>query len=545
MNWIPAFAGMSVCVICHSRESGNPISYKMRELDYISETPISYRKNYGQFFTPSSVARLMAKWIMKGDPKSILDPAYGLGVFYDEIKKINPHKNIQFTGYEIDNRILDYLELDRDMANPKIIKGDYLEADIGIFDGVICNPPYVRFQKFLKRHDILPKIERQIGRKLIGYSNVASIFLVKALKELNLGGRLAFIMPFEFFNTGYGKEIKKSLLEDHLLKQIIIFSNEKDVFPDAITTVCVILCQNNRKKEPIKITQINSMEEINETSDISNFYQREIDSSDLPYNQKWTPIILSLFSEYEAPYSFCKLSLYGAFTRGIATGANEFFALTKSNIEKWNIDYNNLCKCITKSQQIRNAIFTENDFYNLFNADKPVYCLDVKDHEKQEIRNYIKQGERLGYNERYLTKTRSPWYKIENRTPAPILLGVFNRGRIKVIRNFTTAVNFTCFHSFYPNMFGRQVINKLFVYLLSDKGQEIIKANKRSYGDNLDKFEPGDLNVSLCPNQSQFALIEETEAQKVIDTAKTDEELAIQMSNKLIEWVGKRNKELC
>lgn len=35
----------------------------------------------------------------------------------------------------------------------------FLEANAGTFDGIICNPPYMRFQKFLKRHDVLPKIE--------------------------------------------------------------------------------------------------------------------------------------------------------------------------------------------------------------------------------------------------------------------------------------------------------------------------------------------------------------------------------------------------
>ena len=508
----------------------------MRECDYILEIPISYRKDFGQFFTPSSVAHLMAEWIMKDCPKTILDPAFGLGIFYDEIKNINSH-NLQFTAYEIDDHILSYLNLEESTTDLKIINGDYLEANIATFDGVICNPPYMRFQKFLKRHNVLPKIEKQIGKKLVGYANIASVFLVKALKELNLDGRLAFIMPFEFFNTGYGKEIKKSLLENHLLKQIIVFSNEKDIFPDATTTVCVLLCKNDGKKESIKITNIKANEEIIKISDISNFYQRKIKPTDLPYNKKWTPIILSSFSEQELPGGFCKLSLYGAFTRGIATGANVFFALTKSKIEELSIDDNNLCECITKSQQVRKALFTEDDFYTLYNADKPVYCLDVKDHEKQEIRNYIKQGENLGYNERYLTKIRSPWYKIEHRKPAQILFGVFSRGRLKVIRNFTKAINFTCFHSFYPNMFGEQLINKLFVYLLSDTGQDIIKTNKRSYGDNLDKFEPGDLNDSLCPSQKQFALIDDREAQKVIDTAQTDEELAIQMSNQLIERI--------
>ena len=116
-------------------------------------------------------------------------------------------------------------------------------------------------------------------------------------------------MPFEFFNTGYGKEIKKSLLANHLLKQIIIFSNEKEIFPDATTTVCVLLCKNDGKEEAIKITHIKTNEEIDKISDISNFYQQEIKPSDLPYDKKWTPIILSLFSEQEPPNGFCKLSL--------------------------------------------------------------------------------------------------------------------------------------------------------------------------------------------------------------------------------------------
>jgi adenine-specific DNA-methyltransferase len=509
----------------------------MRELKYIDETPLNHRKDYGQFFTPTPVARLMTKWVLKTNPETVLDPAFGLGVFYDEVIKIPSRNQVHFIGYEIDNNILAFLNHNGNNPYLRVINGDYLEAEAGHFDGIICNPPYMRFQKFLKRHDILPKIEEKIGKKLIGYSNISSVFLVKSLKELKTNGNLAYIMPFEFFNTGYGKEIKRSLLEHHLLKQIIIFSNEKELFPDATTTVCVLLCKNDGREDAIKIAKVSSNEEIFGISDVSNFYQRTIDPSDLPYNKKWTPIILSLFSDKEPPHGFCNLSLYGTFTRGIATGANNFFALRKSVIEKWKLGANNICKCITKSSQIHNAVFTEYDFNKLWNEDKSVYCLDVKDHKNPELRKYIEEGEKRGYHDRYLTKTRHIWYKIENRNPAPILFGVFNRGRLKVIRNYTTAINFTCFHSFYPNMFGHSLINKLFVYLLSDIGQEIIKNNKRSYGDDLDKFEPGDLNDSLCPSQEQFELISYEDAEKVISIAKADEKKAIQISNTLIKKV--------
>lgn len=59
--------------------------------------------------------------------------------------------------------------------------------------------------------------------------------------------------------------------------------------------------------------------------------------------------------------------------------------------------------------------------------DKPVYCLDAKDHNKPGIRKYLDEGERLGYHNRYLTKTRRTRIKLKIEKPAPILFGVFNR----------------------------------------------------------------------------------------------------------------------
>ena len=59
----------------------------MRESEYINQTTFARRKEYGQFFTPPAVARLMAQWVVKNQPETILDPAFGLGVFYDEIVK--------------------------------------------------------------------------------------------------------------------------------------------------------------------------------------------------------------------------------------------------------------------------------------------------------------------------------------------------------------------------------------------------------------------------------------------------------------------------
>ena len=508
------------------------------ETEYARSTSAAHRKDYGQFFTPLPVARLMTRWVLEDGPAAVLDPAFGLGVFYDAAAQSGRLRGGQrFVGYEIDDRILSYRARSAPRGNLEVRHQDYLEMDAGAFDGIVCNPPYMRFQKFLNRSDVLPKIEKQIGRKLLGYSNIASVFLVKSLHELNERGRLAFIMPFEFFNAGYGREIKQQLLQGHLLKQIVVFSNEKEIFPDATTTVCVLLCRKDHRAEPVKVTRIGSLAELGRIGDIGEYYQRRIDAAELPPGQKWTPILRSLFSGREPPDGFVKLSHYGAFKRGLATGANAFFGIRKTAAERWRLDRRDLRKCITRSPQIRKPVFTEDDFRELHQADHPVHCLAVTRHEDRHVRAYVADGERQGYHRRYLTSARRVWYEIERRTPAPLLFGVFSRGRLKIIRNLTDAINFACFHSFYPNVFGEELVDKLFVYLLSDQGQEVLKANKRSYGDDLDKFEPGDLNDCLCPSRAQLDLLDGDEVEKIVETAKTDEQTAIRMSNSLLEGV--------
>jgi adenine-specific DNA-methyltransferase len=282
---------------------------------------------------------------------------------------------------------------------------------------------------------------------------------------------------------------------------------------------------------------ISNEDEIERLRRIDDFYHYEIMPADLPYRKKWTPIIASLFYEKNIPSGFCRVSLYGTFVRGIATGANEFFALRKTEIEELKLGNENVRRCITKSAQIRKAVLTEDEFYGLYNRNMPVHCLDVKEHEKPEVIRYIEHGEEKGFQRRYLTQNRNPWYKIEYREPAPILVGVFSRGRLKVIRNYSSAVNFTCFHSFFPNMFGAKYVEKLFIYFFSDRGQELIKMNKRSYGNALDKLEPGDLNDCLCPSQEQLEMITDCEAERFIEIVRIDEEKAIRFSNQLVDRI--------
>ena len=67
--------------------------------------------------------------------------------------------------------------------------------------------------------------------------NISSAFLMKSISELKPGGRLAYLMPLEFMNTGYGAAVKEFLVKDRNLRAFIQLECEEEVFTGITTSV--------------------------------------------------------------------------------------------------------------------------------------------------------------------------------------------------------------------------------------------------------------------------------------------------------------------
>lgn len=147
-----------------------------------------------------------------------------------------------------------------------------------------------------------------------------------------------------------------------------------------------------------------------------------------------------------------------------------------------------------------NPFFTSENFERLKKENANIYLFDAgKKVTDENLLHYIGIGLKTGIHQKYLTSKRNPWYLIENRPPAPIWVGVFNRNGIKFVRNEAGISNLTTFHCIYPlnNLFNNIETDLLFAYLLTDIAKQIFNDNRREYGDGLKKFEPNDLNNAL------------------------------------------------
>lgn len=446
----------------------------------------SKKKELGQFFTDPFIARFMVNLILEDNPRKVLDPAVGMGAFTRIISEANP--DIDITACEIDPEMIVNFKNENNYLY-SLVEKDYLSCFFDEkFDAIICNPPYNKFQEISNRDRIIADFHSRYNIKMSGYSNLCVYFLIKSMNELKENGKCCYIIPYEFMNTGYGKVIKQYLLETKMLKTIIKFSNNISLFSKAITTSCILFLEN---KEHAVIDFVN-IDDVNDLDNLNFKRRKSYSYYDLSPSQKW----LQYFDDRENDHKYnniVKLSVFGRASRGIATGNNSFFALNKSMIEKHHLSENVCFPCLTKAPDVKDVVFTKESFDNMLAADKKIFLFNGERASSEEDKEYIKVGESLNAHKAYLTSHRSPWYALEYKDPAPILVCVFSRSRIKVIRNELGIRNLTTFHGLYLKSDSIDFANIMFCYLLTPLAQDLLYHSRREYGDGLTKFEPNDL----------------------------------------------------
>lgn len=470
------------------------------EKEYSQFVSLEHRKKFAQFFTPFQIAQFMAKWITANKKlQTVLDPAFGLGVFARAIRQTN--KECSIKGFDIDENILrQAANIFHNEANTSIQLKDYMFNDWGNrYDGIICNPPYFKFHDY-DNLNTLKEIEEKLGLKLNGFTNLYTLFLLKSAYQLNAGGRAAYIIPSEFLNSDYGKLVKSYLIKNKLLRYIIIFDFEENVFDDALTTASILLFANDNEKSEVEFINIKTLDELFALQKKFSAYPKIKSENAIAFSKLNPEIKWRAYYQEQNATRFKNLvpfSNFGNVVRGIATGANEYFTFNQSKAKQFNIDEKYLLPCITKSVDIDGAFFTSDDFDNLKQQDRFVYLLNATEPTQPNLKKYLVKGEAEEVHKKFLTASRNPWHTLENRKPSPIWVSVFNRNGLRFIRNEAKISNLTTFHCIYLNMFSEPKVDLLFAYLLTDISKDIFNDNRREYGNGLQKFEPNDINKAL------------------------------------------------
>ena len=340
--------------------------------------------------------------------------------------------------------------------------------------------------------------------ELSGYTNLCLLFLVKSVAQMSERGRLAYILPSEFLNSAYGTPVKRLLVERRLLRAVIDLPDDGGLFAGAVTTCCILLL-DREEKDAAAFYALPSTDALRDLGMPRTVAYAEIDPA-----AKWRVYLRaeeSLVRRNLRPVSdFCRVS------RGIATGANAFFCLRRSEIGRYGLPERCFTPCVCRAPDVRGPVFTAEDWRALAAADRAAYLLDVDAIDGPALAAYIRRGEENGVDRRYLPSKRTPWYSVERKPAAPIWVCSVGRGGLKFVRNLAGAAALTTFHGVYVHESFADETDLLFGYFLTPAAQELLRENRKILGNGLEKFQPNDLNaaqmldITLLPDEDRAAL---------------------------------------
>jgi len=494
----------------------NAVEVATGEADLVASVELWQRetKQLGQVATPEPIARLMAKWVMSAKPRAVLDPAAGLGGLLAACRQINPR--IELVGAERDTETLQRARTSAPRGT-KLILADYLKSDAGRFDGIIANPPYVKAHRLDYSEKDWLYFEERLGTPLDRLTNLYALFLLKIWEDLASSGRAAVILPAEFLNANFGEEIKERLLRAIRPVGIVIFASSLNVFADALTTSAIVLLEKGRAlKAPIwarlaeSVGEAEGFVEALLAGRISAAGNGLIDLAALNPRDKWLNLLLTGATE-RVPVRFAKrVGDYFKSRRGIATGANEFFCLSRAEMREHHLTEAHVEPCITKATDADGLVFTPEKMDALVARDRRCFLLNPAGYG-QNLTRYLELGEQQGIPKRHLPSHRPVWYLPENRAVADIWVAVFSRESVKFILNISGAKNLTCFHGLYAKPGNESLAPLMTLFLNSSLGRESFSQVNRFYGDGLNKLEPKDVEDMPCPVMPKLNLAEANE----------------------------------
>jgi len=459
-------------------------------------------KQLGQVATPEPIARLMAKWVMSAKPNTVLDPAAGLGGLLAACRQFD--RRVELVGAERDTETLQRAKTSAPRG-AKLILADYLKSDAGLFDGIIANPPYVKAHRLDYSEKDWLYFEERLGTPLDRLTNLYALFLLKIWEDLAPRGRAAVILPAEFLNANFGQEIKERLLGAIRPAGIAIFAPSLNVFADALTTSAIVLLDKSRLlKAPIWARLAETVEDAEAFVEgllagrISAAGNGLIDLAALNPRDKWLNLLLNRATE-RVPVRFAKrVGDYFNCRRGIATGANDFFCLSRAEMREHRLTEAHVEPCVTKATDADGLVFTREKFDALIARDRRCFLLNPS-RNGQNLTRYLELGEQQGIPKRHLPSHRPTWYLPENRAVADIWVAVFSRESVKFILNTSGAKNLTCFHGLYAKPGNEPLAPLMTLFLNSSLGRESFSQVNRFYGDGLNKLEPKDVEDMPCP----------------------------------------------
>jgi adenine-specific DNA-methyltransferase len=458
--------------------------------------------------TPPELAREIAAYTVSqidSEHQSIDfgDPAVGTGAFYGALLQLLPRERIASAmGVDINSEQVEAAQWRWADKGMEVLKGDYLHMDrLPPRNLILANPPYLRHQSIPQAYKVQLLERASVRTDIIisARSGLYVYFLLLAHDWMRDGAVAGWLIPGEFMRSVYGRAVRRYLTEKVELIRLHVYGRTVPQF-EAVDVSPALVVFRKRKPTAEHAVAISSGGSLG-TPDT----QEVVTVDDLRLAATWTAP-LRLKREETSQF---RIGDFFTVRRGIATGANQFFVMTRERARELGIPKSAVKPLLPKVRALpADVVESESDGYprvspQLCVIDCSLPETEIRDRYPHLLR-YLNTAKRLGILNRRLLKDRALWYRQEHREPPLFLCTYMGRGTagklpLRFIWNKSHAIATNTYLLLYPRPALAKILSndpeaagRIFS-TLQQAAANGIRDHARVYAGGMLKIEPRDL----------------------------------------------------